>query len=93
MADATAYFARRFAELKWPPDGSLPSLVLGGSLDLSVTLEPRVAWSPSVEESRSHVRICVGIILSRCFLAARNKPLRHLPFAFDLAPSAIDQTQ
>ena len=82
---ATAYFARRFAELKWPPDGSLPSLVLGGSLDLSVTLEPRVAWSPSVEESRSHVRICVEIIfLSRCFLAVRFRPgsLR-----------AIDQTQ
>jgi len=59
VADATAYFARRFAELKWPPDGSLPSLVLGGSLDLSVTLEPRVAWSPSVEESRSHVQIRV----------------------------------
>ena len=57
VADATAYFARRFAELKWPPDGSLPSLVLGGSLDLSVTLEPRVAWSPSVEESRSHVQM------------------------------------
>ena len=57
---ATAYFARRFAELKWPPDGSLPSLVLGGSLDLSVTLEPRVAWSPSVEESRSHVQIRVN---------------------------------
>ena len=62
VADATAYFARRFAELKWPPDGSLPSLVLGGSLDLSVTLEPRVAWSPSVEESRSHVQIRVEII-------------------------------
>ena len=65
VADATAYFARRFAELKWPPDGSLPSLVLGGSLDLSVTLEPRVAWSPSVEESRSHVRIRVELKLSR----------------------------
>ena len=65
VADATAYFARRFAELKWPPDGSLPSLVLGGSLDLSVTLEPRVAWSPSVEESRSHVQIRVEIKLSR----------------------------
>ena len=64
VADATAYFARRFAELKWPPDGSLPSLVLGGSLDLSVTLEPRVAWSPSVEESRSHVRIRVEIIVA-----------------------------
>ena len=91
VADATAYFARRFAELKWPPDGSLPSLVLGGSLDLSVTLEPRVAWSPSVEESRSHVQIRVDIIpriiaetLSRCFLAVRFRPgsLR-----------AIDQTQ
>ena len=46
------------------PDGSLPSLVLGGSLDLSVTLEPRVAWSPSVE-SRSHVRIRVEIIFCR----------------------------
>ena len=66
VADATAYFARQFAELKWPPDGSLPSLVLGGSLDLSVTLEPRVAWSPSVEESRSHVQIRVDIILRRC---------------------------
>ena len=80
VADATAYFARRFAELKWPPDGSLPSLVLGGSLDLSVTLEPRVAWSPSVEESRSHVQIRVDIIFcrERCFLAARHLPLRHL---------------
>ena len=91
VADATAYFARRFAELKWPPDGSLPSLVLGGSLDLSVTLEPRVAWSPSVEESRSHVQIRVEIILSRCFLAARNKPLRHLaPSAPSIRRSRVD---
>ena len=99
VADATAYFARRFAELKWPPDGSLPSLVLGGSLDLSVTLEPRVAWSPSVEESRSHVQIRVETIpriiaetLSRCFLAA---PQAAAPLAVRFRPGslrAIDQT-
>ena len=34
-------FARRCSRSsKWPPDGSLPSLVLGGSF-LSATLEPR----------------------------------------------------
>jgi hypothetical protein len=102
VADATAYFARRFAELKWPPDGSLPSLVLGGSLDLSVTLEPRVAWSPSVEESRSHVRICVEIIFcraaswpcgtSRCatLLPPRHRSDAVASMAWNL--DAVDQT-
>lgn len=57
VADATARFAKIYAQLKWPPDGSLPDMVLGGTLDLPLTLEPRVAWSPSIEESRAFVQM------------------------------------
>ena len=57
VADATARFAKVYAQLKWPPDGSLPDLVLGGNIDLPLTLEPRVAWSPSIDESRAFVQM------------------------------------
>ena len=57
-----------------------------GSLDLSVTLEPRVAWSPSVEESRSHVQIRVEIIFCR----AASWPLLNHAAAPPCSLRAID---